>query len=217
MNYVRRLPAAAVVVAIVVALVAMGCSDGGPPGAPTRAVVAKPVRYVALGGDDVYGGRRSLTTSWPQVLFRNHLAVSATLVNLASPRQASAEIRRDQVPTAVRLRPDVVTITLIDDLERATPPQSVERDLSAIISSLRKVDGMLILVGTAPPDTATADVRRAFDSAVTTATRTEGVEVVDLSRVSATDAEVRAQEIASAFARQLAKHTRDVVAPDHSR
>ena len=109
------------------------------------------------------------------------------------------------MPTAVRLRPDIVTITLIDDLERGTPPETVQRDLSAIIGSLQKVDGVRILVGTAPLDTDTAEARNAYDSAITAATRGQEVENVSLSRVSATDPELRAQQIADAFAVELAK------------
>jgi GDSL-like Lipase/Acylhydrolase family len=200
----RRLGRISAAITVAFATVAVGCS-GGPPGAPKRVAVGKPVHYVALGGDDVYGGRRSLATSWPQRLFRDHLALNATLVNLASPHHGGAEIRQDEVPTAVRLHPDVVTITLIDDLERATPPAIVQRDLSAIIRSLQAIDGVRILVGTAPLDTDTDKVRSAYNAAVTAATRTRGAELVDLSQVSATDAELRAQQIADAFARVLAK------------
>jgi GDSL-like Lipase/Acylhydrolase family len=204
MNRLRRPRVAVVGITIALAVVAVACS-GGPPAAPTRAAVGKPVHYVALGGDDVYGGRRRLTASWTQALFRDHLPVNATFVNLASPHNGSDEIRRDQVPTAIRLRPDIVTITLIDDLERATPPEDVQRDLSAIISSLRKVDGIRILVGTAPLDTDIEKVRSAYNAAVTAAVRTGGAELVDLSQVSATDTKLRAEQIADAFARELAK------------
>jgi hypothetical protein len=204
MRRARGFPRSAVVVASVLAIAVVGCGGGGPAGAPARAVVGKPVHYVALGGDDVYGGRRSLTTAWPQLLFRKHLPVNATLVNLASPRHGGAEILRDQVPTAIRLHPDIVTITLIDDLERATPPQTVQRELSTIISELRTVDGVRILVGTAPPDTGTAEARSQFDSAVVAAAHTLRDKIVDLSGVSATDADLRADQIAEAFGRQVA-------------
>ncbi len=205
MNRVRRVRRSVGVAATVLALVAVGCSGGGGNDARARPATGKPLRYVALGGDDAYGGRRSVATAWPQLLFRDHLAVNATLVNLASPRHGAAEIHRDQVPTAVRLRPDIATITLLDDLERASPPQTVQQDLGAILESLRKVDGIRILVGTAPPDTGTADARRAFDSVITAAAHTQGVEIVDLGRASATDPGVRAREIADAFAQELAK------------
>jgi len=198
------MPLAVVTVTIVLALAAAGCS-GGPPAAPVRVATGTPVHYVALGGDDVFGGRRSLASSWPQLLFRNHLPVNATFVNLASPRHGGVEIRRDQLATALRLHPDVVTITLIDDLERATPPQTVQHNLSDIITNLRKIDGVRILVGTAPPDTGTVEARSAFDTAITTAARTGGAEIVDLSRVSASDAELRAQQISETFAQVLGK------------
>ncbi len=65
-----------------------GCS-GGTPEPPAHVAVGKPVHYVALGGDDVVGSRRRLTTSWPQLLFREHLEVNATLVNLASAHRGA--------------------------------------------------------------------------------------------------------------------------------
>ncbi len=129
----RRRPIVVVTTALLVVLAA--CNNGGPATTAAREPAGKPLHYVALGGDDAYGARQRLDGSWPQLLFREHLPADATLVNLASPRHGTAEIRDDELPVALRLRPDIVTITALDDLERDTNPAEVQSQLSAIIRS----------------------------------------------------------------------------------
>ncbi len=101
-------------------LVAAGCTDGGQSAAPARRPEGKPLQYVALGGDDVAGARRRFVDAWPQQLFRTGLPLTATMVNLAGPPAGVTEIQRDQLQTALRLHPDITTITLVDDLEHGS-------------------------------------------------------------------------------------------------
>lgn len=200
----RAFQVVALALSALVVLGAAGCTGDGSSSARTPAPAGKSKLYVALGGDDVYGGRRRLTTAWPQHFFRDRLPINATFVNLASPRHGVSEIERDQVSVAVRLHPDLATITVLDDLERGTDPVEVERDLVQILGRLRAVDGLRVLVGTVPPGVAApADAER-LNAAVVEASRVGGGEVVDLSGVDATDPERRATQIAGAFGRVYA-------------
>jgi GDSL-like Lipase/Acylhydrolase family len=182
---------------------AAGCTGDEHSAAPAHEAVGKPQLYIALGGDDVSGGRRRPTDSWPQQLFRTALPTDATLVNLGSPRQGAEEIRRDQVGVAVRFRPDLVTITLLDDLERGTSPSALQENLGAIVRALHQVQGVTVLIGTAPPDVGTTAERAAFDAAIVAAARATGATVVNLGTVRSGDPARQRREIADAFGQAL--------------
>jgi hypothetical protein len=194
----------ALTVAALVALGAAGCSGSGPSAAPVRRTVGRSQLYVALGGDDVYGvGPQRLVDAWPQVLFATSLPVSAAFVNLANPGQGAAEIDRGQVPVAVRLRPDLATITLLTDIEQGTAPIEVQRRLIGILDRVHQVNGLRVLVGTAPPGSGSPTAVRAFNAAVTEATRAGGGELVDLGAARATDPQRQGRQIADAFAQAV--------------
>jgi GDSL-like Lipase/Acylhydrolase family len=181
-------------------LVAVGCTGGGRSAAPEPRPEGKPLQYVALGGDDAAGSSRRFVDAWPQQLFRTGLPLSATMVNLAGPRDGVTEIEHDQLQTALRLRPDIATITLVDDLERGTALETVEKTLGEILSRLRRERGLRVLVGTAPPGTAAPEMVDAFNSVVKDTVRKHGGELVDLRGVRAADPDLEALQIANAFA-----------------
>ena len=60
-----------------------------------------------------------------------------TFVNLAGRREGVADVLARQVDAAVRLRPDLVTITVLDDAELGTDPALVAADLDAVVGRLR--------------------------------------------------------------------------------
>jgi GDSL-like Lipase/Acylhydrolase family len=195
-------PLCALALAAVLVAAAAGCT-GGDSAAPAREAVGKPQLYIALGGDDVSGGRLRPTDSWPQQLFRTALPTDATFVNLGSPRQGAEEIRRDQVAIAERFRPDLVTITLLDDLERGTTASALEEDLGAIVRDLHQVEGVRVLVGTAPPGVGTSAERTAFDAAIVAAARVSGATVVNLGTARSADPARQRRQIADAFGQAL--------------
>jgi hypothetical protein len=197
-----RRAVACCVVAVAALAGSAGCDDkqDAVPGrqAPERGSV-----YVALGGDDVFGGRSGLVNGWPQVLFRSALPITSTFVNLADQREGVADIRRRQVEPARALRPDLVTITVVDDAERGTDPTSVEGDLEAVVARLRSGAATRVLVGTLPPDAAAPEVVEQLNAAVTRAATSAGATIVDLSGVRSTDPATRGTAIAAAFADAL--------------
>ncbi len=195
----RRARAVAAAVALVAVGLAAGCSGNGPPAALPAERAGRGVLYVALGGDDNVGNRAALAGTWPQRLFRSGLSRDSTFVNLADGRSGIAEVRTDQLPDAVALRPDVVTITLLDDAERDSDPVEVEEDLRAVVTRLDRIDGTTtVLVGTTPtgaiPDPGTpgldAAIRRGAAGHAT---------VVDLDGVDHGDRDETATAIATAF------------------
>jgi hypothetical protein len=145
-------------IAVFFGIVVLAGCDSGPQATPVRAEHGHASLYVALGGDDVYGGARGLENAWPQVLFRTSLPITTTFVNLSGRREGVAEVLRGQVEAARQLRPDLVTITVADDAERGTAPAEVGADLDAIIRRLRSGTTTRVLVGTVPPDAAAPDV-----------------------------------------------------------
>ena len=196
-------PLCALALAAALLFGAAGCTGSKDPAAPGHAAVGKPQLYIALGGDDVSGARRRPTDSWPQQLFRTALPTDATLVNLGSPRQGAEDVRRDQVGIAVRFRPDLVTITLLDDLEQGTTPSALQEDLAAIIRDLHQVKGITVLVGTSPPDVGTTAERASFDAAIVAAASATGATVVNLRTARSSDPARQRRQIADAFAAAL--------------
>jgi hypothetical protein len=92
-----------------------GCSSSSvSKGAPPLVPQGAPVRLVVLGADQALGsgvGRSERNRStWPQLLFREHLPVRATLVNLASADATSADVRDAQVPRALGLQPTIAIV-----------------------------------------------------------------------------------------------------------
>ncbi len=185
---------------LVVAALA-GCSGSStratlPPEKPGPATV-----YAALGGDDNVGGRATLAGAWPQRLFRTALAPSAVFVNFADSRSGAAEILSQQVDAAARLKPDVVTVTLIDDAERDTDPGRVEQDLTDIVARLHRDRHTEILIGTIPAGVGTPAQAAALDQAIARAAA--GSTVVDLGAVDLRDRSTAPEKIARAFAAAL--------------
>ena len=102
-------------VCVCITLAVGGCtssavSKGAPPLVPQGA----PVRLVVLGADEAVGagvGRAERNRStWPQLLFREHLPVRATLVDLASPGATTVDVRDAQVPRALGLQPTIAIV-----------------------------------------------------------------------------------------------------------
>lgn len=192
------------VAALVVAVVVTACS-----GAPDEQVVPKEPRgpattYVALGGDDVSGGRRSLGSTWPHRLFRTALPITADFVDLSDPRSGIVQIRADQLDRALAAKPSLVTVTVLDDAERRTDPAVVGRELTAVLEALTARASTRVLVGTVPEGAAAPAVVDALNGAIRDAAAgIPHVGVVDLATVGRTDTPGGATRAAEAFARAV--------------
>ncbi len=199
MKHRRRV--ALLLLTLVAAMFVAGCGGSSPPAALPAERAGKSVRYVALGGDDNVGDRESLADTWPQQFFRSNLSRDSVFVNLADGRSGSAEILASQADHAVALRPDVVTITLLDDAERGTDPALVAQDLRDVLMRLTRTRAT-ILVGTTPTGIEAADATAALDAAIRRASAGQAT-VVDLGDTGSGDRRTRAAAIARAFAAAL--------------
>jgi hypothetical protein len=200
----KRRAIANVALVVAVGLVASSCGGGGSEATLPAERRGPATVYVALGGDDNGGGRRPLGSSWPHDFFRTAFPRSAVFFNLSSPRAGAATVLATAVGEAVRLHPDVVTITVMDDAEHGTAAASVEHDLVAAIDRLRGTHTR-VLVGTVPDALAPANVVQPIDQAVEAAAQATGATVVDLGSAPGVRDEGSRTAIARAFAATLRK------------
>jgi lysophospholipase L1-like esterase len=137
---------------------ATACSDGGggraPSARPTPAPENPGLVYVAMGASETVGAgsREPLRQAWPQVLFRTALARGANLVNLGIPGTTVAGARRRELPYALDLRPNLVTVWLnVNDLVAGVTPDEYERNLEQLVSELRRGGVEDVLIANTPP------------------------------------------------------------------
>ena len=110
--------------------------------------------YVAVGASDAVGigAHDPLREAWPQVFYRTALPRSATYVNLGIPGVTVAEALRREVPYAISLKPNLVTVWLaVNDIFAGVRPHAYERDLGRLVATLRQDGGTRVLLANTPP------------------------------------------------------------------
>jgi GDSL-like Lipase/Acylhydrolase family len=193
----------AVAVALLIAALLAACAGSPSESTLPREKKGPAPLYVALGGDDNGAGRRQLAAAWPQILFRTALPRGATFVNLSVPRAGIADVLATEVDEAVRLHPDVVTITMIDDAERGSTADHVEADLTEVVRRLRARRSTKVLIGTIPDGVAEPAITGALDQAIARVATATSSTLVDLGSLAGPRAGSRDERIADAFARAL--------------
>ena len=138
------------------ALMATPCVAGAaPPLAPrTFGTAGPPLTYVVL-GDSTAAGVGGNYERGIAVETARHLAQARRVVmtNLGVSGARMTDVRRDQLPLALEIRPDVVLISATaNDVTHLTPIRRVHRDLIAIIAALRQVNPKVRIVVTGSPD-----------------------------------------------------------------
>jgi lysophospholipase L1-like esterase len=121
-----------------------------PTASPSSAVRA--LRYVAIGASDTVGVGASdpRTGSWP-ALVAARLAAGTDYVNLGVSGSIAAQAARDQLPTALGLRPQLVTIWLaVNDLNANLPAADYAVALRSVIAPLVSGTAARIFVGDVP-------------------------------------------------------------------
>lgn len=116
------------------------------------------LRLVVL-GDSTGAGRGAPYERGIAVASARHLAKHrrVTLTNLAVSGARLGDVRRDQLPAAARLRPDVVLLAAgANDVTGLTRPGSVRDHLTAIAKGLRRARCGIAIVVTASPDVGSA-------------------------------------------------------------
>ena len=156
----RRRPGSGRAATALVLAVAVGgfggaaCSGSQRP-APTEAEESSgpPLLYVAIGASESVGvgTDQPLRQAWTQVFFRSGLPRQASFVNLGIPGATVADALERQVPEAVTLRPNLVTVWLnVNDLVDGVTPEEYERELGQLVRRLRRNGATQVLVANTP-------------------------------------------------------------------
>lgn len=139
-------------------LATSGCTGPGREGErsslPTRVPKGSGLVYVAIGASETVGAgsKEPLREAWPQVLFRTALPHGATFVNLGIPGTTVTGALRRELPYAIDLRPDLVTVWLnVNDLVAGVDPEHFGRTLGRLVSELRAGGVEDVLIANTPP------------------------------------------------------------------
>jgi acyl-CoA thioesterase-1 len=172
---------------------------GAAPVAGERRLPAdrgQPVIYVALGDSTVAGvGALHPGANYVSRLFERLAAVypRAAVVNLGVSGATAADVLEEQLPRALGLRPDLVTLSIgPNDITRGRSPAEYERDLAQILRALARRTRAVVVVNLIPDLTVTPRFRdkeaapevgrrvRLFNEALGRQARAVGARVVDL-------------------------------------
>lgn len=137
---------------VLVATVTAACFQSPAVVPPSKAGPA--LRYVAIGASESVGIGTAdpLRDAWTQVFYRTALPRGATFVNLGIPGATVARALQDELPYAVSLRPDVVTVWLnVNDAVAGVSAGTYERELATLVDALRRAGARTILVANIPP------------------------------------------------------------------
>ena len=154
----RGVRTARVACALVVAL--WGAACGRPPpsiGAGAVPSVSPPGRaltYVAIGASETlgFGADDPIRQAWTQVFYRTALPRAATLVNLGIPGATVQEALQREVPEALGVHPQVVTVWLnVNDILDGVDPAAYQREFAALLADLARLGHPTILVANTPP------------------------------------------------------------------
>jgi acyl-CoA thioesterase-1 len=189
-------------VVLVLAILA-ACVTGAPADtrSPTASRVLTPaatgsLSYVALGDSTVEGvGASALRLNYVSRLHERLRGVfpAAQMVNLGVGGATADDVRRHQLPQAVRLRPDLVTLSVgPNDITGRRPLADYRRDVEEILRTLAGQTTAVVVVNLIPdlgvtPRFRGKDVEErvrqrvlAFNEALGHAARAHGAEIVDL-------------------------------------
>ena len=118
----------------------------------THATSTPAFRYVAIGASDTVGVGASdpRTGSWPARLAAR-LPSSTDYVNLGVSGSLAAQASREQLPTALGLRPQLATVWLaVNDLNASLPAADYAAALRSVVEPLVSRTAARIFVGNVP-------------------------------------------------------------------
>lgn len=149
------IPVTTLALLALVMFVVAACTFGaGSDEEPVAGASGPRLLYVAVGASETVGvgARDPLREAWPQVLYRTALPATAEYVNLGIPGATVAEALRREVPYALDLAPDLVSVWLnVNDILAGVSPASYERDFADLVSQLRRDGATRVLVANTPP------------------------------------------------------------------
>jgi acyl-CoA thioesterase-1 len=125
-------------------------TTSAPTASPLSTAAA--FRYVAIGASDTVGVGASdpANGSWPARVAAR-LPAGTSYTNLGVSGSVASQAARDQVPTAVSLRPQLVTVWLsVNDLNAGITPPDYLNALRSVLEPLVQTTDARIFVGTVP-------------------------------------------------------------------
>jgi acyl-CoA thioesterase-1 len=129
-----------------------GCSQGGGSAPPSRAPAKPPVVYAALGASETVGVGTSDPTrqSFPQLLFI-HLPRSSVYYNFALSGETTAAALKDELPGALGVRPNLVTVWFnVDDMAAGVEVGDYEARLDQLVGALARGGAARVLLANTP-------------------------------------------------------------------
>jgi lysophospholipase L1-like esterase len=159
---VRGLPLAVRCLVAVLAVAAAACSPSHPdagsqssprsPGTPNTSSV-RPV-YVAVGASETlgFGASDPARYGWPRVFDRLALPRDTRFVDVGIPGLNVGQALALEVPAAVEEQPTIATVWLnVNDLIEGVSPQTYRRELTEVLTKLRRGGRTKVLVANTPP------------------------------------------------------------------
>ena len=149
-RWLRGLAAAAVVACLA------ACTGAGlarPPSSPGQGPVLDAKVYAALGASETVGvgSDHPEREAWTEVFYRTSLPESAVFYNFGEPGIAVQEALRRELPAALGVKPDLVTVWLnTNDLIHKVPVDVYEAQLDSLVSALRQGGSARVLVANTP-------------------------------------------------------------------
>jgi lysophospholipase L1-like esterase len=193
--------------ALAAALAVAGCLGetraGDAAAASARrlpAAPAAPLLYVALGDSTVEGvGATSPAHNYVGQLHQKLRAIypRARVTNLGVGGATAAGVRSRQLPRALELKPDLVTLSIgPNDITAERSPRDYGRDVAAILQALTRDTSAVVVVNLIPDLTVTPRFKgteaepvvrqrvTAFNEVLAAQARAHGAEIVDLYTAS---------------------------------
>jgi acyl-CoA thioesterase I len=138
---------------VILGLAGSACSGSGAAsnlvGSP---VTTPPIVYAAVGASETVGVGTPdpLRQAWPRVLWKTTLP-GAVFYDFGVSGSTVAQAQQEQVPGALAVDPNVVTVWLnVNDLIARVPAATYEFELDRMVHDLRRGGRTQVLVATAP-------------------------------------------------------------------
>lgn len=149
--------------------------------------------YAAIGASDAYGvgTANPAKDNWPTLL-AGELGPSVHLTNLGIPGATVAIAQRDELPIALHIQPDLVTVFLgVNDLLDNVPSATFTTQISALLMQLHTQTAARIFIGNLPDVTLLPEFSRydpvalrmqviVWNAAIAHAATEAGASVVDI-------------------------------------
>jgi lysophospholipase L1-like esterase len=137
---------------VLTAMVSTACSNALPIPA-TRSTAEPAVVYAAIGASETYGTGADdrYRQAWPQLFYNDALPQSAVFYNFGVPGINTAQALKDELPGALRVKANVVTVWLnVNDLVQGVSPSVYAGQLRQLVHGLRRGDAARVLVANVP-------------------------------------------------------------------